>query len=249
MTPEQARKMRLTTDYPLDKVVFPSPAYPGTGSVTVSGYNYADVYIPHGLTYAPLPVLEWTTDPTWSIKYEGGNGPVGLDSFLYDTAMDTMGPSFTPSTSVIRVTFNNNTPSPVTFYYRVYAFAPSNKTAELVRFTNDNSQTYLLNTDYNYTKLFQKGIVDCPLVVGGTNITTVTHNFGLYPQIMAWQEDTVFGMYGISHVSGREIEDSLSPAFSLGPNKSWIEVRTDNIRFYNRNIAARYHYRIYVDQQ
>ena len=65
---------------------------------------------------------------------------------------------------------------------------PSNADAD-APYTASIADTFVLNTDYNYTKLYYDSLVPAAAT------TTITHNFGYRPQVMAWGVD-ISAAYG-----------------------------------------------------
>lgn len=232
MNPTNINNLQITTDYPLDKIIDYK-----SGSFTLPGFDGGtDVNIPHQLSFTPLPLMDWTTDATWGTKYETGAGPVGTSGYLYNSGVSSF-------PTLYRLTFRNNTPTPVTIYYRIYSFMPSNVN-EIAAFTNNLGQNFLINSDNNYAKLYLNGIANVPAVGSGVGTTLISHNLGKRPQVLLWGIGNFVGTYP---VSGQIVEDSSTP-FGLF-DSYWFEVTADNLVIYNRNTAKTLHYRIYVDDQ
>lgn len=156
------RNFLLNTDYEMDKIV-----------LFKEGNFTQTLEIPHGLGFIPLPFGVWSTDSDFSST----NTISGLDAGLE--------PSYTPELSV-SLTANrdklvlksagntNNTP----IYYRIYALEPSGSQAD-VPATSGEATKFVLNTDYNYTKLLATG----EFTGSGQ---TYNHNLGYIPQVLAW---------------------------------------------------------------
>lgn len=156
------RDFLLNTDYEQDKLVlFKQGSF--TNSVT----------IPHNLAYAPLAFGVWSTQADFSSVNAIGETDKGTE------------PGYTPVLSVECLSDRNNivlnsagNSSSMKLYYRVYAFQPSelNKAAPA---TSLSAEDFILNTDYNYSKLKAKG-----------EFTQANqqyeHALGYIPQVMAW---------------------------------------------------------------
>jgi hypothetical protein len=216
-----ARNFLVNSDYPLDQVVYKNP-----GQLTVSAASFGTSVVAHGLPFTPLPQGNWSTQPDFAVSYEFGSGPpnpsVATSIYLYDVTVDALGPDVT-------VSVTNYSGSPVTIYYRVYAYQPSNVNLD-VPHTND-ADTYLLNTDMNYTKLFRADLFAQAAVSGAV---AVPHSLGYYPQAAAWTE-----------VSG-----VIRPIYQADPGISEVtcEVGTVSLIFtFVFPSAMNVHYRIWLD--
>lgn len=160
----------FSTDYPLDKII-----YMDTGSFTVGAMSAADDTVAHGLPFTPLLDGTWSTDPTFALSYDMGSGPASTASgFLFNIA-----PEVSANATNAIVSAQNNTGSPVTVYYRIFGFEPSNANLD-APFTTNAADHYALNTDYNYTKLYQAGIA--------TSSTVISHGLGRRTQVNMWEE-------------------------------------------------------------
>lgn len=226
-----ARNFSISSDYPIDKVI-----YMTSGSVTISGYNYNDVTIPHGLPFTPLTTDIYSLTPSFDTSYEYNSGPVQTDPllsspFLYNTGSES-------DSTNITLRHTNNSPSSVTIYYRVYGFMPSTVNEEAA-WTASVADNFVMNSDYNYTKLFDAGVTaysDIP-----DSIETINHNLGYRPQVMAWSEES-------SVVYSRNFT-SLYPDGSNDGGAIYID---ENSIIFQRQFflfnASRLHYRIYIDE-
>ena len=156
----------LNTDYEMDKIV-----YYKSGEVMPGGTpsSYQQEYIDNfNLGFIPLifAVFSFTED-------------------FSDSRMDHMTTYNDSCIITIDARMDGivigyaNTDLNKKLYYRIYAFEPSNSTASVGK-TQKDAKQFILNTDYNYCKLYKKGIV--------TSDTTITHNLGYTPFVLAWQE-------------------------------------------------------------
>jgi len=169
----KANSFSLTTDYPLDKII-----YQTTGSLVVPASTPTSVDIPHGLPFTPLSNLVYSTTSDFAVSYVSGSGPSPTDPSLYQLGIDVT-LSSTGTNNSIAVT--NFFTYDVTIYYRLYSFEPIGSSATLL-FTNVSSDTFELNTDYNYSKLYLEGKINL------ATTTTVVHGLGYIPQTESWIE-------------------------------------------------------------
>lgn len=215
----RAKNFRLTTDYPLDKVVFQSQ-----GSFNVPASGTVNLPIPHGLGFKPLPLGVWSMTPDFSVSYDFGSGPLGGNPFAVNNSLVSNTPNITVSAT-------NNTGSAITFYYRVYCFEPSDVNLQAPS-TNVISDTFQFNSGFNYSKLFINTVV--PLAPNAT--ANVVHGLGYRPQALIWQELTATG--DISPVTVANI--------GIGP--FLMNVTTSVLSLQSLfGPAARIHVRIYLD--
>lgn len=156
------RNFLLNTDYEMDKVI-----YFASGDIT-PGNGW---YVEHNLGFTPLvfgvcafnsdfsdprisPFLQWTNPGQIQFQFNATN------------------------TDIIMNYANSQSPNQK-LYYRFYAFEPSNSSAAIPS-TSNLANKFVLNTDYNYCKLFKKGIAN--------GNTTIQHNLGYIPFVLAWFE-------------------------------------------------------------
>lgn len=168
--------MVLTSQYPLDKVI-----YQHTLSIPIPAFDFADVNILHGLAFTPLVRMQWSTDPNFTTAYGPDGGPRdSTGSPGYQTGVYAIG-------NRIFVTTTNRFATPVTLYIRIFGFMPSNANAS-VPSTSVQGAKFVFNTAYNYMKLFSKGITSVP---SGSAVRTVNHGLGYIPTVMLWGENTL----------------------------------------------------------
>ena len=227
-----AKNFLINSDYPLDKVV-----YMTNGSVAVPASNYNDISISHGLGFAPLVSAIYSTSSTFDIAYEYNSGQVNTDltipsPFMYSTS-DT-----SDATSIV-LRHTNHSASPVTLYYRVYAFMPTTASAD-VSFTASAADNFTLGSDYNYTKLIASGVTAYSSVVSSTEV--IPHGLGYKPQVMAWVENSV----GVVSKTFTSITDTgvLYGSGVIVDDTNVTYIRPD----FTGGNAERLHYRIYADE-
>lgn len=217
--------MLLSTDYPIDKIVFLFES-----QVTVGAFGFADIDTPHNMNGTPLVNGFWTTDATWNTSYEINTGIYVNGALAYRTGISA-------DSGKVRFSMNNNTAAPVTLYYRVYAFSPESSLDFEANITNVIN-SFKLNTDYNYPKLYATGSWSEPST-GGSYVTRIIfeHNLGYIPQVQAWQQLGAF----TSPITGAE----AVPGSTTG-----MEVTTTQLIFYFSTFSAStVYYRVYLDEQ
>lgn len=210
-----ANDARLTTDYPIDVV-----AGYQTGSVSVGAASSIAPVIAHGLGYTPLYFLKWSTTPDFSISFD----EVGVTfNFIQLSAQ-------TDSTNLYLFALNI-TSSSQTLYYRVIYFMPTN-----ININAPGTQLYLddsnLNSDYNYTKIYEEGLT------GGSS-ATVAHNLGYYPQVEAWYIRSSDSR--CVHCVEGQATGNATPIIVVTPTE---------VQFINGSStsASNWHYKIYADE-
>lgn len=196
----------LNTDYEMDKIIMYDKWDTDPG--------YTEFYY-HGLAFVPLifgvcafnqdfsdprlaPFLQFTQ-----------NGFIQFDIWAQD--------------DYAAAKYRNDEDENQKIYYTMYGFEPSNSSNE-VPHTSDYAKEMVLNTDYNYCKLYKKGIAE------GT--TTITHNLGYTPFVLAWWD-----------VGGR-----VQPVWdgnNSGTNS--VTITTTQV-IINAAAGTKIHYRIYYDE-
>jgi hypothetical protein len=206
----------FNTDYPIDII----SGYL-TGSVTVASGDFIDTSVPHGLGYKPLYMFKWSTTSTFTVSYDqiGVSTVNGIQVFAVTKDTDLF------------ILLGNTTASSVTIYYRCIFFMPTTIDV-FASSTQAGLDDYILNTDYNYTKVYDQGFINSATGV-------VTHDLGYFPQVEAWY---------ISSPDGecvRLVESSV--ATTAYPN---ITITTSSITFANgtTTTASAWHYKIYLDE-
>lgn len=223
-----AKNFKLTTDFSLDKII-----YLYEGSLNVPNNAFADATIPHGLPFTPLSLLVYSLTPDFAISYMSGSGPAPTDPFAYQLGVDVLVTS-RPTENYIAV--SNFFATPITVYYRLYSFEPSTSNAD-IPFTANSSDPFILNTDYNYTKLYMEGVIDLSVT------TFVNHNLGYIPQNEVWLEFATITQAPQSSYS--LVDASLGGIFG----SRGVVVTNNQIQVVGTIPGAlKLHYRIYLDQ-
>lgn len=223
-------KLYLTTDYPLDKVIYLSSF---TIDFLLSGTSYT---FNHNLPFTPLVKVTWSTQPDFSIVYDQGSGPISnIPSWPFLPALTLI----TANSTSITLDYSN--PDNITeVYVRVYCFMPSDVNTEVAH-TASSADRFTLNTDYNYTKLLSSGVT--PYSSTTSSVETIPHGLGYIPQVEAWYEDTAFGGF-IRPISSSNLAPDGTSIYEA------VYADEDNVYLVRGIIAAttRFHYRIYVDR-
>lgn len=194
-----------------------------TGSiVSPAGGEGTTVTIPHTFGTYPLTTVKWSTTADFSVSYDETDivNIGGLFIFSYST-----------TTNIIFSGYNNNA-TPVTIYYRIYCFLPSDEDIDVTS-TQSGLDDFVINTDYNYPKVFLQGNTT-------TNPATITHSLGYYPQVDVWYVDTTVNR--CYHFTGSNI-----PADSVYAN---VTISTTYLKMFQpwHPTTIKWYYRIYVDE-
>lgn len=211
-----SRGFELNTDYEMDKILDYA-----SGSLSVATIDSEQQTVAHGLTYNPLVVVSWSTDPDFNVSYDSfatsGNYP---NTTIFDAGADAT--NFT----VFAV---NNTASTATFYWRIYTLPRHDADPDIVATASTSQNTFAFNTDRRYTKLYEAGMV--------TETTTINHGLGYRPQVMLWATNA-----GVTYpiVAGFVYQ---TPA----GGESTAEVTTEDLIIGMGPDCEEVHYRIYLD--
>jgi hypothetical protein len=208
------RNFLLNTDYPMDKI-----AGSFTGSKLVAGSSSETVTLSHAFGAAVLPIVKWSTTSNFAVSYEeSSTNTVAGYGVLANSDTDS-----------VNIIIGNNNAGAGTIYYRVYYFMPYDADVDVLA-TASGLGNFVINTDYNYSKVFLEGRTTA-------NPQTITHNLGYYPQIEAWNiRSGVYRhvMYGESY--GGTVYDMS------------ITVTTTTAVFTSATANDRFYYRIYADE-
>jgi len=186
--------------------------------ISPSQYLHACIAAPHGLPFSPLPFLVWSLTADFAITYV-------LDTFGGLLTVN----SFADSTN-ISIGVSNNRASTATIYYRIFAFPPSGASLEsIVSPVTTSSNDFSLNTDLNYLKLVNAGVIS-------TSDRIYTHNLGYIPTVFTWLNST----HDQSVLAQWVIIDPLGTA--------GIKVTSTTIEFVGSSVNdTAVEYRIYAD--
>jgi hypothetical protein len=177
--------------------------------------NQTDITTPHKLPFTPLLFGVCAFNEDFS---DARSVP-----FQYLTQQNTIQFIASANSTNVRLSYINYSGSPAKIYYRLYGFEPSDSRGT-VGATSKHAKQFILNTDYNYCKLYKKGIA----AVGDT----ITHNLGYIPQTLVWQQANGWVFL---------VENSSTSAA--------IIITDTAITFNYPSLGTdKFHYRIYYDQ-
>ena len=213
----------LSTDYPLDKVV-----YLKTHSVTLTSFQIQNIMIPHNLPFIPLIQGQWSNTPDFSIAYNINTELIVGINRRFDTMAQA-------NETNINFETQNRTQSTATVYYRIFGFMPSTANENVLP-TNIDSNNFVIHTDYNYMKLAYYGVTAIP----GGGSYTINHGLGYYPKVMTW-----------SNVINPEFiaptyQSNFGGSFSFGIR---ADISPETLILRNDESSSKtVHYRVYADE-
>jgi hypothetical protein len=226
-----ARNFLLNTDYPLDKII-----YITSGSATVANTTndgVPGITITHNLPFTPLPILLWSNTSDFAICYENSDESYTTNSFVSGAGQFY---SVSANSTTIGITRYNLSGSSKTLYYRIFCFQPSNASIEsVVPATNSSGSEFILNTDYNYMKLVNAGVLT-------SASRTYSHGLSFTPRVQLW--GSASGT--VSRLVGAQLIQS-DPTGSAG-GTSGVFIDSTKIEWLNPNTFDTIHYRIYGDE-
>jgi len=186
----KARLFNLTTDFPLDKVVYIS-----SGSFTMGGATSGLYSFPHNLLFKPLCSGSWSLTPDFSVQYEFGSGTFPSENIFISPFNQVLslsdnffGNAGGADVTNVSIAWQNSSASSVTVYYRVFGFGPPDEDY-IASPTADAGDEFVLNTDYNYTKLY----INSAQSISAGNTYSIPYNGGNTPQVAVWFNRTSDG--------------------------------------------------------
>lgn len=226
MNPDYAKQMLVSSDFPLDKVV-----YMHTRTVVIAAGSFNDQVFAHNLGFTPLILGQWSFDIDFTTAYDANSGPRfgSGGTLLFASALHS-------DAANITIFNTNNQGSSVTVYWRIYGLMPSTVSA-IAPFTASSADDFIIDTDQNYSKLFLSGVTASSGTAGSS--VTVSHELGYRPQVLVWSEDANY----VTWVG------SYAQEGSSGNNRCRVD--TSNIVLIRSSIlssSTRFHYRIYLDE-
>ncbi len=232
----RAKNFLLDTDYPLDMVV-----YLITGSISMTGSSAGTAVIHHELDFTPLCSGSWALTPDFSVQYEYDSGTfpsnnIGVSLFDQTLSLSTtlFGNSGGADSTNVNILWINNNSSPMTAYYRVYALGPPDVPV-MAPYTASSGDKFILNTDYNYTKLYINSSQD----LSPGNTYTTNHNLTYVPQLGLWTRRTSNGL--VSPYDTQNVQSSFFD-FTVSVNGSSLVLQTDSPTTINKEYV-----RLYLD--
>lgn len=228
MGAQNARKFLLHTGYPLDKIIYLKPQ-----TIVVPANSNVDTDIPHGLGFTPLVKGRWSRDSNFSISYNISGGPYLSAGLLLAATV------ISADEVKVYLSTTNNTNASITIYYHIWGFVPSNALDSVVNtHTASSADSFVLNTDYNYTKLLDRGVISATT---GTHAYPVYHSLGYYPQIEAWID--IGGR--VSPIVFNNITTHIAEFDTI---RTTIDDEKLLFEVIDVLTAFNFHYRIYVDE-
>lgn len=211
MNPDQ---FILDTDYPVDQIIGSS-----SGSFTRNGSNFLTPHtISHGFSFAPLYIMQWSTNPDFIPTYS--------EQIMFDGAEPLLEAQTDPTTTYLYAGMSSSSGN-VTFYYRVVYFMPSNVNVD----TNETASIYsdyIFNTDRNYPKIFKQGT---------SGNATIQHDLGYIPLVDYW----------LHRVSDNRTRHFPATETDAG-NEGGVIITDSNIQIILPSGHDFVHYKIYGDR-
>lgn len=221
------RNFLLNTDYPMDMVVL---LHKGSINFSVSGTTYTAA---HGLAFTPLIKVVWSTDSSFTTTYGVGDGPISTSaSFPF---LPQLTRAYANATNIV-LEFGN--PGAVNdAYIEIYGYMPSDVNVDTPS-TASSADNFVINTDYNYSKLLVEGVTASSSSPGSSEV--VVHGLGYYPQVEIWQVKSG----NVECVSAITLADGANIYESFKLTTSTLTMTRDPSLF----TPEYFYYRIYADE-
>lgn len=227
-----ATQFLLSTDYQQDKVVYlKTDSFTAPGPMTGSYRTIA-----HGLPFTPLVGGSWSTSADFSVTYDFGTGTIPSADPLtapFNLSLDVLADS-----TNIYIVPTNVSGSNKTVYVRLYALEPAD-TLATVSSTQAAADSFTLNSDYNYTKLWS---ADKITGVTASSTTVVTHNLGRVPQVSVWATSSARTI-SPSLIYFTNVTYPMDTANIVAVSANTVTFKTDS-----SSTITRFDYRIYHDE-
>lgn len=219
-----ANKYLLNTDFQMDQVI-----------LTWTGYHEfgTDTIFAHGLSFTPLIKVVWSLTEDFATTYGVGDGPVSTSPSAPFSPMLSL--AYADATNVYCAF---GMPGAVAgAYIRVYGFAPADVSADSLP-TANAADNFILNTDYNYSKLFLSGKTAASSTPGSGE--TITHNLGYIPQVEVWyvKGSNIYAPSYVASLDGSPLYESYEATTAS------LIVRRDPYL----SGSEYFYYRIYMDE-
>lgn len=223
----------LNTDYEMDKII-----YFKEGKYTPQNMR---VQIPHTLGIAPLITGVWSKYADFSEPHSFTTSEIDYSTNTYaiDSILCTSDES---NIDLYQSSGPISSPTPFDFYVRLIGFEPSGSHKNLPK-TSQNANKFILNTDYNYLKLYKAGVENVVLSGGIYQPITLEHNLGHHAQGLFWAESGGSGWIEIRNISQANLANIYT-------DKAGVESYTDKFIVYPpsaNGLTKKIHYRIYYD--
>lgn len=215
------RNALLDSRYPMDKIIYLNQTSITSGAGT-------NVTIPHGFSFIPLPMMQWSFTQDFATSYETNTGqfPSGNPGYPFSLRVTI---EANATNFIIR---GDGVIGPTTIYVRIFAFQPSTSNVD-VNPTVSSGDNSVINYAYNYMKLISESRT---ALLAPRSTTTIAHNLGYYPHILAWMETSLGTIYPVD--------------LSYPLNNPNIEVTTTALIIRNDDFLGSWyiHYRLYIDE-
>lgn len=239
MSKTDPRNFLLNTDYGMDKIIYYK-------EVQLTPGQYGSVSLPHSLGIAPLVTGVWSKTADFAEPHAFSGIGEELDPSTNGYSVDIITCSAT-ATEFLFTQYSGpvSNPNKFPFFARIMCFEPTNSHANLPK-TSQNANTFILNTDYNYLKLYKAGVEDVVYnqQTGEYDPITITHNLGYHAQALFWIESLATNYDEVQQINGVQIPNIYT-------NKSGVESYTDKLIVYPPPLQAgdgKVHYRVYYDE-
>lgn len=209
------RDFLIDTDFPTDLIV---GVQRGSFSVPADGSMH-EILVPHNLLFTPLPLAKWSTSPDFVPSYDQAS----------ELAPTPISGVFRTNATNLNVRSINFTSTSYTMYYLVIYLMPVNTNAS-APFTNNDTGDFLINTDFNLSKL-----LPLPNILNASS-GTVEHKLNYYPATDAWWELDGW----VNKVDSAQFGLTDSPQ---------VRITTNTLEFISgvSIIPTRWHYRSYAE--
>lgn len=163
---QDARKFLLSSDYPMDIVVWANE-----GETAIHANSWKTISIAHGLSFKPLFFGIYSID--------GGNTWVALDMEI------SSGAALYPNADSTNINIEIHSRINGTLKYKLWAYEPSDSTSTTIPPASENP--FKINSDSDYLKVVKTGIWQAEQ---GVDLTIYEHGLGYTPWVMMWLEMT-----------------------------------------------------------
>lgn len=235
------RDFLLNTDYEMDKIVYFKEQL-----VHPDPYGFAT--ISHSLGIAPLITGVWSKTKDFAEPHSFTTGEF-IDPNTNANIIDTI--SCDASNTEISL---SQYPASATFdyYVRLIGFEPSDSHAHLPA-TSNNAGVFILNTDYNYLKLFKAGVEEIVIEGIQPDAITVEHNLGYIPQSLFWVSnsdgnDTTVYYFELNELPSHVTESGTTTTIKGATVKADAEKFVIQPPTPQWGSVHKLHYRIYYDE-
>lgn len=220
----------INSDNPLDKTILIIE-----DSFSIAPTTVASKSVPHNLPFTPLVYGNWSTDPSFSISYEYGSGPLRSNP---SPSFFTLAPTNEANATEVTIGAFSWASSTTTIYFRVYGLEPTTSSA-LVPHTNTGVDSFMINSDQEQVQLIKADYFDFPTRSFGDPLYTQVlfdHNLGYRPQVMLWIER-----------SGTIIQ-KVNSSPDTGSVDIIVTTSQAILSIAEPAVAGRLHYRIYSNE-